>query len=110
MQEPRTHAQRAVSSPGEEPVASLLGCLAARLAWTNLGNNSILKRTNDLGAPKHRQAGRHRAARADCRLIKMVIVFSGRAQGVSEREGEEERDGLARRLQRLFMCGFCKNY
>lgn len=23
MQEPRTHAQRAVSSPGEEPVASL---------------------------------------------------------------------------------------
>lgn len=45
-------------------------------------------------------------ARADCRLIKMVIVFSGGAQGV--REEEVERG--PRRLQRLFMCGFCKNY
>lgn len=50
-------------------------------------------------------------ARADCRLIKMVIVFSGGAQGVREKEGRLGRGGGGlRRLQRLFMCGFCKNY
>lgn len=32
-------------------------------------------------------------ARADCRLIKMVIVFSGGAQGVREKEGGEGRGG-----------------
>lgn len=54
-------------------------------------------------------------ARADCRLIKMVIVFSGGAQRVRGQEGGKSREreevkGGPRRLQRLFMCGFCKNY
>lgn len=82
MQEPRTHAQRAVSSPGEEPVASYL--LPAAWNGPTWPTTYSGERTN--WGPE---------ARADCRLIKMVIVFSGGAQGVREKRGERGGGALA---------------
>jgi len=67
MQEPRTHAQRAVRPEMEEMEEmedgeGTVDGVAVLARPTTYSENWSLKR-------------RLRAARADCRLIKMVIVF-----------------------------------